>query len=246
MANPAEQIQSIWPYRDRHAPIPLIRPRRDSVARRGIGLRAATQFPVLVCEGPHIAHCRAVELSVTGMVVDRGRELSDREMRAHFKLELMLPEQRFPAASYDAVTMSHSIEHVHDPVGWLAEARRVLRPRGRLALATPNAHSLLHRRFGRHWFPLEPPRHLHLFNRRALASALRKAGFGRFRVFTSARDAVGVFLASRAIRSRGRFDVLARATRSQRLCARAVQLQEAVLLRLDPDAGEDLVAIVER
>jgi SAM-dependent methyltransferase len=112
-----------------------------------------------------------------------------------------LPEQRFPAASYDAVTMSHSIEHVHDPVGWLAEARRVLRPRGRLALATPNAHSLLHRRFGRNWFPLEPPRHLHLFNRAALESALRKAGFGRFRLFTSARDATGVF-ASRTIAAR--------------------------------------------
>jgi SAM-dependent methyltransferase len=142
--------------------------------------------------------------------------------------------------------MSHSIEHVHDPVGWLAEARRLLRPLGRLAIATPNARSFLHRRFGRHWFPLEPPRHLHIFNRAALESALRKAGFGRFRVFTSSRDAKGVFLASRAIRSRGRFDVAVPAPRLQRVWGRAVQLQEAALLRLDPDAGEDLVAIAER
>jgi hypothetical protein len=94
MANPAPEIRSIWPYRDSHPIIPLIRPRRDSVARRGIGLRAATRFPVLVCEGPHVAHCSAVELSATGIVIDRGRELSSRELRAHFKLELMLPEQR--------------------------------------------------------------------------------------------------------------------------------------------------------
>jgi SAM-dependent methyltransferase len=157
-----------------------------------------------------------------------------------------LPEQRLAAGSYDAVTMSHSIEHVHDPVGWLAEARRVLRPVGRLAVATPNARSFLHRRFGRHWFPLEPPRHLHIFTRAALESALRKAGFDRFRIFTSARDAGGVFIASRAICSRGRFDVAAPAPRWKRLWGRAVQLQEAALLRLDPDVGEDLVAIAER
>jgi hypothetical protein len=96
MANPAPQITSIWPYRDSHPVIPLIRPRRDSVARRGIGLRAATQFAVLVCEGPHAAHCQAVELSASGIVIERGRELSERELRSHFRLELMLPEQRYP------------------------------------------------------------------------------------------------------------------------------------------------------
>lgn len=96
MADPAPEIRSIWPYRDSHPVIPLIRPRRDSVARRGIGLRARTRFPVLVCEGATTTHCRAVELSVSGVVIDRGRELSERELKSHFKLELGLPEQRYP------------------------------------------------------------------------------------------------------------------------------------------------------
>lgn len=58
---------------------------------RSIGLRANTSFPVLLCEGPHAAHCRAVELSASGIVVDRGRELSEREQRAGLKLELFIP-----------------------------------------------------------------------------------------------------------------------------------------------------------
>lgn len=58
---------------------------------RGIGLRAKTSFPVLLCEGPHAAHCRAVELSASGIVVERGRALSDRELRASMKLELFMP-----------------------------------------------------------------------------------------------------------------------------------------------------------
>jgi hypothetical protein len=63
---------------------------------RGIGLRAPTRFPVLFCEGTHAAHCRALELSASGIVVERGRALSEREQRASLKLELFLPDQPRP------------------------------------------------------------------------------------------------------------------------------------------------------
>ena len=63
---------------------------------RGIGLRAPARFPVLFCEGTHAAHCRAVELSASGIVVERGRALSEREQRASLKLELFLPGQPRP------------------------------------------------------------------------------------------------------------------------------------------------------
>jgi hypothetical protein len=58
---------------------------------RGIGLRVITSFPLLLCEGPHAAHCRATELSASGIVVERGRELSEREQRASLRLELFVP-----------------------------------------------------------------------------------------------------------------------------------------------------------
>ena len=68
----------------------------EDICARSIGVRAHTRFPVLVCEGPHAAHCHALELSASGIVVERGRELSDRELRAGFKLELFVPDAPRP------------------------------------------------------------------------------------------------------------------------------------------------------
>ena len=80
---------------------------------------------------------------------------------------------------FDAITLGHVIEHLHDPRGALARVRTLLRPGGMAWLATPNVEALGHARFGPSWFALDPPRHLVLFSSRGLRDALRDAGFAR-------------------------------------------------------------------
>lgn len=82
---------------------------------------------------------------------------------------------------FERITMSHVIEHVHDPVDVLSRCRELLAPGGSLWLETPNVDSAGHASFGADWRGLEPPRHLILFNSAALESTLRRAGFAQIR-----------------------------------------------------------------
>jgi 2-polyprenyl-3-methyl-5-hydroxy-6-metoxy-1,4-benzoquinol methylase len=80
-------------------------------------------------------------------------------------------------ACFDAITMSHVIEHVHDPREVLTRTLHLLKPGGQLYVETPNIGALGHRWFNRSWRGLEPPRHLVLFNRDTLVELLREVGF---------------------------------------------------------------------
>jgi hypothetical protein len=52
-----------------------------------------------------------------------------------------------------------------------------MRPRGLLFIDTPNIYALGHHIYGRYWRGLEAPRHLVIFNARALRNALKTVGF---------------------------------------------------------------------
>lgn len=82
--------------------------------------------------------------------------------------------------SFDAVTLSHVIEHVHDPADLLERCFRLLKPGGRIFIDTPNAEARGLALFGASWRGLEPPRHLMLFNWAGLERMLSDAGFESF------------------------------------------------------------------
>jgi SAM-dependent methyltransferase len=100
---------------------------------------------------------------------------------------LRLPEDRvfagsaedadLPEAAFDLVTMSHVLEHLHDPAAVLVKVHHALRPGGRLRILGPNYGSHERRVFGRHWHGLDVPRHLHHFSPTTLRLLLERTGF---------------------------------------------------------------------
>jgi len=78
---------------------------------------------------------------------------------------------------YSVITMSHVIEHVHEPRTVLQHCLQLLRPGGVLWLETPNMGAQGRRKYGDDWRGLEPPRHLTIFSREALVAMLKDVGF---------------------------------------------------------------------
>jgi SAM-dependent methyltransferase len=102
-------------------------------------------------------------------------------------LRLLEPDGSLPLeqGSVDLVWCSEVLEHVADTEQLLLEARRVLRPGGRLLITVPfhgraKGALIALLRFERHFDPLG--QHLRFYTRRSLADALDRGGFGQVRV----------------------------------------------------------------
>lgn len=79
--------------------------------------------------------------------------------------------------AFDVVSLVELLEHVEDPLGFLKEARRVLRKGGCLYVTTPNAWSLNRWCLGANWTMFGPPDHITIFTPPGLRRLFRQAGF---------------------------------------------------------------------
>lgn len=86
---------------------------------------------------------------------------------------------------YDVITLSHVIEHVHDPYNTLKNCYDLLSPGGLLFIDTPNIDARSHRRFKENWRGLEAPRHLVIFNWESIFGVLKRCGFERIEPLVS-------------------------------------------------------------
>lgn len=107
-----------------------------------------------------------------------------------------------PPDSFDAITMSQTIEHLHDPYGTLAESLRILKPGGLLVMTTPNVKSIGAGEFGAFWRGWEPPRHLHLFSVESLRLLAQRVGFEVIDARTYSAGSAVVYRVSRSNRQK--------------------------------------------
>jgi 2-polyprenyl-3-methyl-5-hydroxy-6-metoxy-1,4-benzoquinol methylase len=154
-----------------------------------------------------------------------------------------LEEQRYPDNHFDAITMSHVIEHIHEPLRLLQECHRILKPKGYLVIATPNSRSWGHKLYKACWMPLDPPRHLQLFSPQSLLHLAEESGFTVLKMQTTIRNANNIMLVSQSIKNTGKYVWGTPRPLGLRMWTLGLQLLESVLLRLKPDIGEEIMLI---
>ncbi|OQA01485.1 MAG: Malonyl-(acyl-carrier protein) O-methyltransferase [Bacteroidetes bacterium ADurb.Bin408] len=88
--------------------------------------------------------------------------------------EIGSPEdiEQLPAASFNAITLWHVLEHIHDINLKLEQFYKLLKPDGVLIIAVPNADSFDAQHYGKYWAAYDVPRHLYHFSQKTLSRLL--------------------------------------------------------------------------
>lgn len=81
-----------------------------------------------------------------------------------------------PANSFDAITLWHVMEHVHDLSAYVQQLKNLLKEDGRLFIAVPNYTSKDADIYGEYWAAYDVPRHLYHFSPRSVQALMEKHG----------------------------------------------------------------------
>jgi 2-polyprenyl-3-methyl-5-hydroxy-6-metoxy-1,4-benzoquinol methylase len=97
----------------------------------------------------------------------------------HHNTPLLAAEEleSFPPESFDAVTLWHVLEHIHDLYPFLHQIKKILNAQGMVFIAVPNYTSYDARKYGSTWAAYDVPRHLYHFSPNSVRWLFRDAGF---------------------------------------------------------------------
>jgi 2-polyprenyl-3-methyl-5-hydroxy-6-metoxy-1,4-benzoquinol methylase len=83
----------------------------------------------------------------------------------------LLPADVFynlPEESFDAISMWHVLEHVHDLHQYIDQLKKLLKPAGKIFIAVPNYTSFDAGYYKGYWAAYDVPRHLYHFSPESL------------------------------------------------------------------------------
>ena len=100
---------------------------------------------------------------ITGLEPDEGARKKALEL---YGLHLNISQKLFslPAGSFDAITMWHVLEHVHELHAYIKRLKELLNPGGKLFIAVPNYTCYDAKIYKEYWAAYDVPRHLYHFS----------------------------------------------------------------------------------
>ncbi|MFN2458202.1 MAG: class I SAM-dependent methyltransferase [Chitinophagaceae bacterium] len=111
----------------------------------------------------------------TGLEPDAdARKLAKELFNLNVKGTDALPE--LPQNYFDAITLWHVLEHVHQLHNYLEHLKLLLKPNGKLFIAVPNYTSMDADVYRLHWAAYDVPRHLYHFTPKGMSALLQQHG----------------------------------------------------------------------
>ncbi len=142
---------------------------------KATGLNTGNLLDVGSGTGAFLQEMKKNGWKVTGLEPDADARQVAREISA---VELMDISQfyKLPAGTYDAITLWHVLEHVHDLHPYIQHLKNLLKENGKIFIAVPNYTSKDAEVYKEYWAAYDVPRHLYHFSPQSMKVVLEKNG----------------------------------------------------------------------
>jgi 2-polyprenyl-3-methyl-5-hydroxy-6-metoxy-1,4-benzoquinol methylase len=152
-----------------------LRSKRDLI-KKVTGLKKGVLLDVGAGTGAFANAMHQSGWHVTGLEPD---EVARTNARNTYQLQLgeLKDLHQLPAHTYDAITLWHVLEHVHELHDYLEKFLEILKPAGRLVIAVPNYCSYDAEYYDNCWAAYDVPRHLYHFSPKSMQLLLEQKGF---------------------------------------------------------------------
>ena len=220
-----------------------IKAKRKAMRYLGLEKRACGKLLEIGCgHGEKLSRFKSLGWNVIGQEID---PLAARYAEKHYEVPILLGplhEHSLPSNRFDAIIMSHVLEHVPDPKQILDDCFRLLTDGGELIIITPNSESLAHKKFKQNWRGLEPPRHLHLFAKDNLEVFLKQSKFTSISIKTEAANSRSVYEASYLLQKGSNANKNIHPPTSIYYKSLFCQYKEWLMLMKKATVGQDIIA----
>jgi 2-polyprenyl-3-methyl-5-hydroxy-6-metoxy-1,4-benzoquinol methylase len=139
------------------------------------GLQQGNLLDVGSGTGAFVNEMKEHNWSVTGLEPDEdARKVAASDYKV--RLEEMNRFSQLPAGSFDAITLWHVLEHVHDLHPYVKQLGNLLKENGRLFIAVPNYTSYDAAVYKENWAAFDVPRHLYHFSPESIRTLMQENG----------------------------------------------------------------------
>jgi 2-polyprenyl-3-methyl-5-hydroxy-6-metoxy-1,4-benzoquinol methylase len=125
--------------------------------------------------GAFLNEMKTAGWNITGLEPDKK---ASKKAEKLYKIKTQETEElfRLPKNSYDAITMWHVLEHVHQLHEYIKALHDLIKDNGRIFIAVPNYTSYDASHYEEHWAAYDVPRHLYHFSPQSMEVLLNQHG----------------------------------------------------------------------
>lgn len=148
---------------------------KRKLVEKATGKKAGNILDVGAGTGAFLRTMKVANWNITGIEPDA---IARKKAGELYGLHLKKAEEmiHLPAESYDAITMWHVLEHVHDLHENIEQLKKLLKPNGKLFIAVPNYTSYDAQYYKEFWAAYDVPRHLYHFSPLSMKTLLSSHG----------------------------------------------------------------------